>query len=75
FSFVSIACDKEYHFPLEVSCLITSFFYLISVFYVYGRKLAKTPWYSALRRRSSTASKGQNEFSQLVKTAIFVSTR
>ncbi|WP_303288742.1 hypothetical protein, partial [Marinobacter sp. SS8-8] len=58
FSFVSIACDKEYHFPLEVSCLITSFFYLISVFYVYGRKLtiyklplsvsvylAAEPWY------------------------------
>jgi len=40
-SFVSIACDKEYHFPLEVSFLITSFSYLISVLYVYGWELAR----------------------------------
>lgn len=35
-----MACDKEYHFPLEVSLSVTEFSCLISAFYVYGWKLA-----------------------------------
>ena len=34
-----MACDKEYHFPLEVSLSVTEFSCLISAFYVYGWKL------------------------------------
>jgi len=42
-----MACDKEYHFPLEVSLSVTEFSCLISAFYVYGWKLVSEAAHAA----------------------------